>query len=130
MKTFGIVVLVIFSIHMLSRLGRDVSASSVTSLRVGDQGVISGDVGKDTWTCAPTQEALDEIVTWIVKHDKLEARRAMIETKSFTVASGQHVKILDDTFTERKIRILSADDGSADDPRIGRSCWVVREAVN
>ncbi len=117
------------------------SSSENRDVGIGATGVIANaDGDKTNWTCTPTQEALDEVMNWLVRHDDEEARRTSIKTGSIAVRSGQQVKILDQTFSERKIRVLSADDGQtylwdeqgvfAADPRMGRECWVVREAVS
>ena len=127
---YFIVVSVALVIYMRENRTGESQTSASSTRAAGEQGVVAGEVGKDVWTCSPTQEALDEVLNWVVRHDNDEARQTAIKTGSIAVSSGQRIKILDATFTERKIRVLSADDGVAsDDPRIGRECWVVQEAV-
>ena len=89
------------------------------------------------WLCGSTKEALDEMTKWAVRGDSAEMLRAMRRTRSFMLTpDGFQVKILDWSFTARKVRVigwLDPDDGRIhaypEETRIGRECWVPFEAV-
>jgi hypothetical protein len=61
----------------------------------------------------------------------------MVRTHSLGLTPGLQVKILGVGLGKRRVRVLGLygqdDDGSyrlfADDPRTGRECWVVSEAL-
>ena len=121
----------------VSNPNRERSSSRVA---IRETGTVAYDGDKKmSWTCAPTTDALDEVLQWITKGDETEARRVSLRTQSIRVTSGQKVKILDSGFATKKVRVLSAADGQvwmkdekgwfSADPRIGRECWVVAEAV-
>ncbi len=91
------------------------------------------------WVCAPSADALDEIVSWAVRKDTLEMLNVMRRTGSFLLSpDGWQVKILDSGWSlgARKIRVIGwpdLDDGQIhaypEEQRIGRECWVQVEAV-
>ncbi len=91
------------------------------------------------WPCGSTTEAFDELMKWAVRGDNAEVKRTLVKTRSIGIDGGMKVKILDFGFGKRKIRVLTNDAGEAylkdeqgvfpADPRIGRECWVVSEAL-
>ena len=76
---------------------------------------------------------------WAVRGDMGEVRRTLMRTGSIGLDGGMKVKILDTGIGKRQVRVLTNDAGDAylkdeqgefsADPRIGRECWVVSEAV-
>jgi hypothetical protein len=92
------------------------------AIRIGSAAVIAQDAG--LWTCSPTQESLDEVIGWVVRHNQHEIVRTMIKTRSIGLGSGMRVKILDTSFTQTKVRVTEPGD-----PRDDRECWVVGEAA-
>ena len=52
----------------------DHSSPARSMTGIGSTAVVaSGDGGKDiAWTCAPTQDALDQVINWEVRHDAAE----------------------------------------------------------
>lgn len=112
---------------------RPAATPSTATAHVGDTVMVRS--GK--WLCGSTEEALDEMTKWAVRGDSDEMLRAMQRTGSFMLTpDGFQVKILDWSFTARKIRVigwLDPDDGRIhaypEDARIGKECWVATEAV-
>jgi LSD1 subclass zinc finger protein len=92
------------------------------------------------WPCGSTPAAFDELLRWAVRGDNAELKRTMYMTHSFALDGGMKVKILGVGFGRRKVRVLTnaggeaylndADGVFAADPRIGRECWVVEEALS
>jgi hypothetical protein len=74
-----------------------------------------------------------------VRGDNAELKRTLVKTRSIGIDGGMKVKILDFGFGKRKVRVLTNDAGETHlkdeqgvfpaDPRIGRECWVVSEAL-
>jgi len=95
--------------------------------------------GNGYWPCGSTTEAFDELMKWSVRGDQAEIKRTLVKTGSIGIDGGMKVKILDFGFGKRKVRVLTNDAGEAylkdeqgvfpADPRIGRECWVVSEAL-
>jgi hypothetical protein len=63
----------------------------------------------------------------------------MLRTRSIAIDAGMKVKVLDSSFGKRKVRVLTNSAGEtllkddegvfSADPRIGRECWAVTEAL-
>jgi len=91
------------------------------------------------WPCGSTTEAFGELMKWAVRGDNAEVKRTLVKTRSIGIVGGMQVKIQDFGFGKRKVRVLTNDAGEAylkdeqgvfpADPRIGRECWVVSEAL-
>jgi len=89
------------------------------------------------WVCASSKDALDEVAKWAARGDTQEMLLALRRTRSFMLMpDGWQVKILDQSWFTRKVRVLGwldPDDGRVhaypEEHRIGRECWVPMEAV-
>ena len=76
---------------------------------------------------------------WAVRGDNEEMKRTMRATHSIGLTSNLRVKVLDTGFGKRRVRVVSDREGNVylkdekgqflADPRIGRECWVVTEAL-
>jgi hypothetical protein len=81
------------------------------------------------FVCAPTTEALGEMTKSASRGDYNGMGRTVLRTHSIFLDPGMQVKVLDlDGFFERvaKVRVVAADNA---DPRVGRECWTVAEAI-
>jgi hypothetical protein len=89
------------------------------------------------WVCASSKDALDEATKRAVRGDTQEMLLTLRRTRSFMLMpDGWQVKILDQSWFTRKVRVLGwldPDDGRVhadpEETRIGRECWVPMEAV-
>ncbi len=96
--------------------------------------------GRGFWPCGSTTAAYDELMKWSVRGDMAEVRRTLTRTRSIGIVGGMKVKVLDIGFGRKKIRVLTNSAGQSTlrdeqgvfsaDPRIGRECWVVSEALS
>jgi hypothetical protein len=112
--------------------------ASASRAYIGETVTVQHDKG--FWPCGSTPQAFDELMKWTVRGDNAEVKRTMARTRSIAVNGGMKVKILDLAFGKRKVRVLTNDAGEAllkdeqgvfpADPRIGRECWVVAEALS
>jgi hypothetical protein len=113
---------------------------AATSYRAGDIGeTVTVRHGTGFWPCGSTTEAFNELMKWAVQGDNGEVKRTLVKTGSIGLVGGMHVKVIDVGFGKRKVRVLTNDAGETTltdeqgafpaDPRIGRECWVVSEAV-
>lgn len=115
-------------------IGHDVGGGSAY---IGETATVRQ--GGGFWPCGSTTEAFDELMKWAALGDNAEVKRTMVTTRSFALYGGMSVKILDFGFGKRKVRVLTNDAGQTyvkddqgvfpADPRIGRECWVVSEAL-
>jgi hypothetical protein len=118
--------------------GSPPQASTPSTAAVGD--TVTVRKGNGFWPCGSTKEAFDELMKWSVRGDNDEIKRTMRITRSFALDGGMQVKVLDVGFGKRKVRVMTNDAGEAylrdeqgtfpADPRIGRECWVVAEALS
>lgn len=95
--------------------------------------------GHGFWPCGSSEAAFSQVMKWAALGDNAELKRTMLRTHSIGLVSGLRVKILDVGFDKRKVRVLGMymeDDENnnkmrlfTEDPRTGRECWVVSEAL-
>jgi hypothetical protein len=115
-------------------------ARATPSLRPGDSASIVS--GSGYWPCGSSQEALDEMLTWIGRHDEAEVKRTMARTRSVGLTAGLQVKMLEYggfLFSVSKVRVVANSEGKVyekdeqgtflADPRIGRECWIPSDAL-
>jgi hypothetical protein len=108
-----------------------------TQIGIGESATVRSAYG--FWPCGSNPEAFSELMKWAVRGDNPEVKRTMRATRSFGLVGGMRVKILDVGFGRRRVRVLTNSAGEAylkdeegsfaADPRIGRECWVVSEAL-
>lgn len=139
---FGLFLFIWFMVSTYFHRGvsasNETTAASLTSAHAGDTTTVRE--GGGVWPCGSTAAALQEMTKWAARGDKAEVFRTMRTTGSIGLLGGMSVKILDGSVLgyERQVRVLTGSDGSAihtdaegtySDPRVGRECWVVSEAL-
>jgi hypothetical protein len=111
---------VAFAIYNAVRPGSEADRYSQKAIQIGDTATVVKSDGY--FPCGSTPEALDELTKWAVKGDQDEVRRKLITTGSTPLLPGTRVKVLEDGFGSRKVRILTG-------VPVGVECWVVTEAL-
>jgi hypothetical protein len=138
---FGVVLILVGLRHPVGLSSTPLPHENPTQLtatkHIGDTAIVAE--GHGYWPCGSSREALDEMLKWYARKDEAEIKRTMGRTRSIGIVGGMRVKIIDSGFGERKVRVLTNDAGESvlrdekgsfpADPRIGRECWVVSEAV-
>jgi hypothetical protein len=133
----------VFFAFALSKLpSRDGGSQTSTAApaATSDLGATVGIVdGHGFWACGSSEAALNQMLNLVALGYNAEAKRAMVRTHSIGLTPGLRVKILDVGFEKRKVRVLglyTQDDENHNkmrlltgDPRTGRECWVVSEAL-